>query len=266
MLTCAALAAALAQAQPPQTLVLKPGEACPTVRIAQVYPKTVTVVADGASIAGLLITGGNLVWRGGTISAPGGPVGAKAAAGYGVNITGGQRVTIEGATVTNAVKGMTVRRGSDDVTVRNVRFTGTLGDGINVTSGRVLVTGCTFDFDKRPDGYHQDAVQWFGEQLTGPIEIRDSLVKGGMQGFGGLGKRPDGVPVKIVNNRIETSVPRAVSVKRESGEVIGNVIGDGDQKWMANIFMGPAIRACGNTAVDFAAARRPAPEWARPCT
>jgi len=262
VLSCAALAAALAQAQPPQTLTLKPGSACERLVVPHVYPRTVTVVAEGASVAGLVIPGGNLVWRGGTIRAT---QVSKGPPGYGVFIRGGQRVTIEEATVTDAQKGIVMTAGADEVTVRNVRFTGTLGDGINAAAGRIQVTGCTFDFARREDGYHQDAVQWFGEQVRGPIELSDNVVKGAMQGFGGLGKRPEGVPVRIVNNRIETSAPRAISVKRERGEVTGNMIGGVGGTYLANIFMGPEIRACGNVAVDFTAARRPAPQWAQPC-
>lgn len=86
-----------------------------------------------------------------------------------------------------------------------------------------------------------------------------------MQGIGGLGPRPEGLEVRIEDNVIDTDTFRAISVAREKAVVRNNRVGDGDPRKLASIFMGPMVQACGNVALDHQAARRPAPEWTRPC-
>lgn len=181
--TCATIAIALASAKGGETITLK-GE-CGRIAVDRTYAKPVTVDAEAASVRGLIITGGGVVWRGGTIAAPKG-VHAKGGDGYGVLIRGGTGATITGALVTDAKKAI-VLDGAKDVVITDNRFLRYGEDGVIASNTKGLTilrnrfaeqigkpTECnvggavSYGLPRRTciegggvwqDGYHNDAVQ-----------------------------------------------------------------------------------------------------------
>jgi hypothetical protein len=269
------LMALLRLPQPPEEITLSPGY-WPCIEVRSFYPSRVTIYAHGCTVSGLHIRGGgNFVWIGGQIEAPDGPWGSGHA-GYAVSGIRARDVLLKDVTITNAKKGIVWDGGSERLLVEYCRFVGRLVDGIILNGGPAEVIFCTFAFSVDTSGVHQDCVQWFGSKCRGPFRINHNLVnvRSSIQGIGGLGARPMGIPVEICRNIIQTDAPRAISVAREVGLVANNIIGRGKTGGPpANIIVsdpknprppGMALVACDNVAQDFAALGRPLPDWAQP--
>ncbi|WP_312163600.1 NosD domain-containing protein [Phenylobacterium sp.] len=225
--TCATIVTALASAQGGETITLR-GD-CGAIAVTRTYPKLVTVNAEGASVRGLTITGGNLAWNGGTLSAPKGAH-ARAGDGYGVLIRNASDVTITGVVVTDAKKGMVVD-GARGVTIADSRFVRYGEDGViaSDTRGLTIVRNRFADQIGKPtecdvggkisyglsrkdciatkgawqDGYHNDAVQ----MRNGVVDalIAHNQVEGETQGITQMDKTGDAPLEKI---RIESNTLR----------------------------------------------------------
>ena len=63
--TCASLAVVLARADGGETIALQGN--CPTITISRSFAQPVTIDAAKARVSGLVLTGANIRWRGGTI-------------------------------------------------------------------------------------------------------------------------------------------------------------------------------------------------------
>lgn len=201
--TCATIGALLVSAKGGETINLKGN--CAGVTISRHYAKLVTIDATRSSVRGLVITGGNVRWRGGRIAAKDGAHGF-AGNGYGVHIHGGAaNVTLEGVTITAAKKGIVIDQ-ARNLNIASVAFTGLGEDGIIASRVTGLAisrsqfgqtigkpTQCLVNGAVRlglpmrdcagqwTDGYHPDAVQ----MRNGVVDARIShnLVEGRMQGI-----------------------------------------------------------------------------------
>lgn len=271
--TCASLAAVLARADGAETIVLRGN--CPTITIARSFPKPVTIDAGTARIGGLELSGANIRWRGGTMSAPGGMDG-KGPAGYAVLIRGGRNIRVERAVVTGAKKGMVIDK-ARAITIDRVEFKGLREDGIiaSETAG-LTVTYSTFASSvPRPsrciaptgaiaegvpkrdcagtwiDGNHPDAVQMRNGVTDARIAF--NTVRGPTQGITQMDTKGDLPLARVVieDNDIATShfhqitltecdecIIRRNLVRRERGS-----------ERRAVIRPGKALR-CGNDSQD----------------
>ena len=124
--TCSTIAAMLAYASGGDTITLH--GRCDTITIRQKYESTVTVDASKALVRGLVINGENIHWKGGVLTASGG-LNANGPTGYAVRVFYGKSVTIEGALITDASRGVVLDR-SEDINIIKNRFNGLRVDGI----------------------------------------------------------------------------------------------------------------------------------------
>lgn len=218
----------LASARPGDTIQLAAGQ-YRDVRIDRTFSSALTIDASAASVRGLQISGGGILWRGGTLMATAGRDGF-AASGYGALVTG-SNVTFSGVTVTNAKKGMVVDRaqgvtvmdstfirlGEDGIiasrtarlTVLRSRFTQTVGRPTRCTTLFGVIEGLSQrDCLARPgvwvDGYHPDAVQ-MRNGVTDAL-IAENVVEGMTQGLTQMESVGDAPLVRI---RIERNTVAA---------------------------------------------------------
>lgn len=275
--TCATFAATLARATGGDTIELR-GE-CGLVKVAKAFPDDapLTIDATGAVLS-LEATSKarNVVLRGGTLRATGGPTGG-AMAGYGALVRGA-RVTFDGVGVTASKKGIVTDKASA-VSVLNSRFYELGDDGIiaNLTAG-LVVRGNTFvDFRPTPttcttptavvrglssractaqggtwrDGSHPDAVQM--RNAVTDATIADNVVFADIQGFAQMDSKGD-LPLQriyIARNRVTagghhiTLGGNCVDCRIE-GNTVGRYRADG---YKAVIRPGSA-RRCGNVVQD----------------
>lgn len=271
--TCASLAAVLASAHGGETVALR--GTCPTITIARAFVRPVTIDASKARISGLVLSGANIRWSGGTLSAPGGMDG-KGPAGYAVLIRGGRNIHVERAVVTLAKKGMVIDQ-ARSVTVDRVEFTGLREDGIiaSQTTGLTVTNSSFADSLPRPtrctspagvvstavprrdcagvwiDGNHADAVQ----MRDGVVDARiaNNTVRGPTQGITQMDTTGD-APLKrviIENNRIETSAYHQITLTECTDCAIRRNTVRSERGWdkRAVIRPGQALR-CGNDTVD----------------
>ncbi len=210
------------------TVRLAPGPQ-PFVEIrGQTFDPPVTIVADGADVAGVRIWDSKgIIWRGGTIRAPGGRD-APAPNNRGVDIIRSHGVDFSGVTFTDA-KGGFLASDSDGIIVRNSHFLRIRSDGIDLAgTSRVLIEGNNFE-DFRPvrstgvrgqpnfvDGDHPDAVQIWATRVqpaVSDIVVRNNLIRGDLQGINTFGPSGNGHRrIAVENNRIMISYPPGVSV------------------------------------------------------
>lgn len=204
--TCATIKAVLASASGGEVISLNGN--CPTITITKAYTKQVTINAGGSSVAGLVITGKNVRWRSGMITAPGGAF-ASGPLGYGIRVyNGAANIRFDGVTITAAKKGVVldsvsgitfadskfVLLGEDGIiasrvtgmTVARSRFAQTIGKPSECNVGGVV----TLDVPSRDcialggvwrDGFHADAVQMRNGVVN--ARIYDSIVEGATQGI-----------------------------------------------------------------------------------
>lgn len=271
--TCASLAAILATAQGGETIALS--GTCPTVTIARAYARPVTIDATRARVSGLVLSGANIRWSGGTLSAAGGLDG-KGPLGYAVLIRGGRSIRVERAVVTGAKKGMVVDK-ARNVTIDRVQFTALREDGIiasetaglTVTNSRFAgsiprPTSCTssggvvsFDVPHRDckgvwdDGNHPDAVQM--RNGVTDVLIARNTVRGKTEGFTQMDTTGDAPLARVVveNNDIETSFFHQITLTECADCVIrGNKV-RGERGWGRRAIIRPGLAMrCGNDTVD----------------
>ena len=270
--TCASIAAALASAQGGETIELR-GD-CPRLVVASEFRQPVTVDATKARVKGLVVTGGGLWWKGGTITAPGGIDGAGPN-GYGVKITG-RNVTLDGVTVTDAVKGI-VLDGADGVTITGSRLWRLRDDGINASQSvnlKILhnVFSETDPFPSvctQPDGTREERVsrrdckgKWRDGNHADAVQMRNGVadaelaynkVYGNTQGLAQMAGRGDAplARVKIHHNFVQTSLSHQITLGdcTECRIFSNNVVQASNSRYKAVIRAGTAAR-CGNEVPD----------------
>jgi Right handed beta helix region len=271
--TCATIAAMLASAQGGEAITLKGN--CGTIMVARQYAREVTINGAGSSVAGLVVSGGNIRWRGGKFSAKHGPHGA-AGNGYGVLIhKGAANVHLEGVTITAAKKGIVIDM-ARNVSIVDSRFVALGEDGMIVsrvngltvarnqfgqTIGRpteCVVNGNTqLALAKRncagvwKDGYHPDALQMRNGVVN--ARISGNLVEGRTQGITQMDTNGD-VPLErvvIENNIVRTDNYHHITLGKCIGCRITNnrVQRAAGSQIKAIIRPGMATR-CGNYAQD----------------
>ena len=149
--TCATIEAALAVAQGGDTFNLD-GD-CGSISIPHDYDSRVTINAGRSSVKTLVITGENIRWRSGVISALDGARGF-ARNGYGAWVGNGARnITFEGVRFTDARKGLVIDQ-AENVRISRSKFIQLGEDGIIASRVRNLTV--TFN--------------WFGETSKKPTE------------------------------------------------------------------------------------------------
>ena len=223
---------------------------------------------------GLRISGGNIFWRGGTLTAEDGLRG-KGFRGYALHISG-SKVTISGVLFTDARLGAVVL-GASQVRFENNRFSGLRADGMNlIRSSGIAVVGNVFE-KSRPDpaicrrrdgsvvpgvpkrdcdgtwqdGDHPDAVQM--RNGVSDVVLERNIVTGNTQGLTQMDTTGDAPlsNVRIVDNRITTENYHTITLgdcrdcRIERNQVRR---GKGSQR-KAVIHAGSATR-CGNSAQD----------------
>lgn len=271
--TCATLAAILATAK--AGAVVQLSGSCNQIEIARSFPGRVTIDASRASVRGLALSGRNIVWRGGRLSAPGGLDG-KGPMGYAVLIRGARNVHVERAVVTGAKKGMVIDK-SRAVTIDRVDFTGLREDGIiaSETTG-LTITRSTFAASvPRPsrcispsgaitdgvphrdcagtwiDGNHPDAVQM--RNGVTDVRIAGNTVRGPTQGITQMDTAGDAPLARVVieDNDIATSHFHQITLSDCDECIIRRNVVRRERGWerRAVIRPGKALR-CGNDTLD----------------
>lgn len=275
--TCATIAAAIANAGGGETINLR-GE-CGVVKVAKAFPDDapLTIDATGSTLS-LEVTNKacNIVLRGGTLRATGGPTGV-AMAGYGALIRGA-RITFDGVGVTASRKGIVTDQASA-VSILNSRFYATGEDGIiaSRTAG-LVVQGNTFvDFRPTPttcttvsgvlrglssrdckaqggawkDGGHPDAVQM--RNAVTDATIADNVVFSDIQGFAQMDTKGD-LPlqrVRIMRNHVIASGHHiTLGVNCADCSIERNTVGRYRADGYKAVIRPGSARRCGNMAQD----------------
>lgn len=271
--TCASLAAVLASARGGETIALRGN--CPTITIARAFARPVTIDAGKAQVSGLVLSGANIRWSGGTLSAPGGLDG-KGPAGYAVLIRGGRNIRVERAVVTYAKKGMVIDK-ARSVTIDRVKFTRLREDGIiaSETAGLTVTNSSFSDSMPRPtrctspagvvatavprrdctgvwiDGNHPDAVQM--RNGVTDVRIAGNIVRGPTQGITQMDTTGDAPLARVVieDNDIATSNFHQITLTDCDECIIRRNVVRRERGWdrRAVIRPGKAVR-CGNDAQD----------------
>lgn len=239
--TCFSILAALAIAPGGTTLVLR-GD-CSAITIGRTYSPPIVIEADGSVVRGLVITGGGVIWRGGSIRSPGG-VDAGGLAGYGAKVTG-RNTTFDNVLFTDSNRAI-VTDGAIDLTVKRSRFEmgqdGIIaagGSGLDVLDNVFRVTSrrpsqcvtaertleglparhCKAQGGEWRDGWHQDAVQ-LRNGIDG-IRIVGNTIEGVDQGIGEMNAKNDAPlsNVLIKDNDIAVSGFHSITIGAGSRNV-----------------------------------------------
>ena len=271
--TCASLAAVLASADGGEAISLR-GD-CPTIIIARAYPRPVIIDAGKSRVDGLVLSGANIRWSGGTISAPGG-MDANGPAGYAVLIRGARNIRVERAVVTGAKKGMVIDK-ARNVTIARVEFTRLREDGIiaSRTAGLTVASSSFADFLPRPsrcispagvvatavarrdctgtwiDGNHADAVQL--RDGVSDARIAGNSVRGPIQGITQMDTRGDAPLARVVveGNRIETSAYHQITLTECADCSIRRNVVRRERGWDKRAIIRPGkAERCGNDTQD----------------
>lgn len=259
------LMTALAGLAPGAVVKVPPGRQ-PLIAIeGQRFDPPVTIDAQGAVVAGLrLVNSSGIIWRGGTIEAPGGKDG-RGAQFYGVDMRKSQSITFDGVHFTNALRAMVIAD-SRGLVVRNSRFAGLRSDGMNVAgTSNVLVEKNSFtDFSPvKPtgskalgnwrDGDHPDAVQiWSTKANPGnsDIVVRDNIIEGDTQGINTFGPPGTGYSrIVVEDNVLRINYPAGISVMSCTDCTVRNnrVASLPGSEWKANVRTDRSTgRFCGN--------------------
>ena len=236
--TCATIAAILMSAQGGEVISFK-GD-CQQVKISRVFPKRVTVNAGGSKVRGLVITGGNVRWRSGSIVAPGGAF-ASGGSGYGVTLRGAVNVRLDGVLITDANRGI-VMDNAKSITIADSRFLKLGADGIiaNASQGVQIARNLFAEVLGKPtecsvanavqlglsqrdcltlggswkDGYHPDAVQLRNGMKD--VAIIGNVVEGATQGLSQMDSPADAPleRVRIEHNTILTDAGHKATLKK----------------------------------------------------
>lgn len=270
--TCNTIAAMLAFASGGDTITLTGN--CGVIEIKRSYSSAVTIDASHATVRGLRITGQNVIWRGGVISAPA-TMDTSGPNGYAVKISG-RNVTMKGATITAAKKGLVID-GAQNVVVDRNKFWRLREDGIIASNTRGMTVtnnafteslplpsrcvaqdgSVTYGVASRncegtwADGNHADAVQ-----MRNGIEnavIANNKIRGETQGIAQM-DTPGDRPLRTVTVRANTIITDGYH-RITLTECLGCVIRDNTVRKIAGstkkavILPGKATR-CNNSAED----------------
>lgn len=271
--TCATIAAMLASAQGGEVITLN--GSCGSITVARQYARQVTINGAGSSVAGLVVTGGNIRWRGGKLSAKHG-IHGQAGNGYGVLIhKGAANVQLEAVTITAAKKGIVIDQ-ARNISIVDSRFVMLGEDGMIVsrvngltvarnqfgqTIGKpteCLVNGETrLGLSKRncagawKDGYHADALQMRNGVVN--ARISENLVEGKTQGITQMDTTGDAPLERVIIDRniVRTDNYHHITL----GNCIGCTISNNQVKRATGsqikaIIRPGTARRCGNSAQD----------------
>jgi hypothetical protein len=224
---CAQLAAALAA---PAGGTLRLVEDCGKLTARASHSPPLVIDAGRHRVAGLVLAGAHLDWRGGIIRAPGGTAG-KGPDGYAISVRG-QHISIAGAEIEQVVRGVVIDRAAD-VTVRGLLIREPTVDGINVAnSHRVLITRNTVVSFSTGE-IHPDCIQgWTRAGLSmADVEVTDNICVGQLQGvfFGNHLTRVPPDPgfdrITIKGNRVAGTYPQGINISDCRGCILtGNAV------------------------------------------
>lgn len=240
--TCAAFASILASLPPGETVKLT--GTCPAISISRTFAPPMLIDAHNAIVYGLSITGGGIIWRGGTIRASSGENGI-ARAGYGAFVSG-KNVTLEGVrfidsnrgVVSNGAINLSVRRsqfdlgqdgiiaaGGSDLEISFNNFRMVTSKPMTCLAGSVLINGISARLCKEKqgiwhDGWHQDAIQ-IRNGIKG-IKIIGNKISGVGQGIGEMNAKSDEPlsDVLIENNDVSVSGFHSITIGKNSINVV----------------------------------------------
>ena len=233
--------------------------------------RSVTVEADGSTVTGLRLKG-NVRWKGGTITAPGGLDG-HALAGYAVKIQGSGN-SLTNARITGANRGIVVDQAANTTIASNV-FYGLRADGIIASRSQklgihgnklmdfvprpsrcVTATATTYREAKRDcggawtDGSHPDGIQLRNAVID--ATITNNTLLGDMQGIAQMDTKGDSPLERVVvrNNTIRVSHYHTITLTEcRDCRVENNDVTRGRPDRKAVIRAGLATR-CGNRTAD----------------
>lgn len=283
-LTCAALAAAIAGAQPGAVLTMAPGQTCTNMVLkGRSWSAPVTLNATGVTFRGLMVRDmQGFRFVGGQVEAAAG-IGGTWRDGYAMQVRNSRDLQIRDVVFTNASRGLIVN-GSHHVLIEGNRFHNIRSDGINLVTmnnavvrnndfrdfrpvqqqcdlpegGRIQGIGrrkCQERSGKWKDGDHPDGIQMFGHELA-DIEISGNRIEGNLQSIGVFNNSfKDTVPtrIRINDNWARSTRTWGISLKGcVDCEVMRNDVGrtaDGTAKIQINV-EGSTGRFCGNKNPD----------------
>lgn len=268
------IAQTLDSVRPGDTIVLRSGS-YRNIVIRRTFATPITIDAAGATVRGLRITGGGVIWRSGTILSPQGADGIGAN-GYGA-LVNGSNVTFTGVTFSQARKGVVLdlaRRvtitdsffralGEDGIiasrtagmTVLRNTFDRTIGKPTTCTVGRGVLRGlsrrdCVGRRGIWIDGFHPDAMQ-MRNAVTDAV-IADNVVNADTQGITQMDTIGDAplARIRIERNRVAGTIHHITLGNCNGCTIRDNVV----RRWRpdsykAVIRSGRASR-CGNEAQD----------------
>lgn len=281
IVTCAALAAAIAGAVPGDVFELEPGSNCPgiVIRDRDWSRGPVTLVLDGAILNGLELeqVKGFRV-RGGNLRAPRGPVigpGSSALllrrvsnvwaqnilftnASRGVVIADSSSVRVRFNNMDRLrIDGMVVARSSNlriegnrmqDFTPQQTRCTYPDG-GVTERISRATCEGAGGSW---ADGDHPDGVQIY--ESVSNVQILGNTLSGDMQGLGRMGPLGNGISrIVVERNRLNVSRANGITfVDCMNCRIVGNEVrSNGEGQFRTIIRYGGSTGAfCGNVSPD----------------
>jgi parallel beta-helix repeat protein len=297
IVTCAALALAMANPSTTGSFTLSEdcrprmvnGVAAAAIMVPVLFQRPVVVEAGTHRIAGLAVVGGgNLLWRGGQILAPGGEPDrfSSGPAFYAVRLDNARAVTLDGINLTNARKGVVVK-GSTAVTVirsrcqgkvedcmivsdsQTIRFTNNIVGPMHVEPskcqiGEIITTRvprkrCEADGGKWADGWHSDVLQL----RDAVIDVLASGNRIDTQGQGltqmaGKNDRPLSA-VRFENNVIASGRHGLTLNNCSDCRITGNRLTSSVAGWKSVIRPGEAA-ACGNDVPNGGPGRERCPD------
>lgn len=211
---CAELAAALAA---PAGGALRLVEDCGKITARASHSPPLVVDAGRHRVAGLVLAGAHLDWRGGIIRAPKGTAG-KGPDGYAISIRG-QHISVAAAEIELAARGVVIDR-AGGVTVSGLLIREPTVDGINVAnSHRVTITGNSV-ISFSTGEIHPDCIQgWTRAGLSmADVTVTGNFCLGQMQGifFGNHLTRQPPDPgfdrITITGNVVASTYPQGINL------------------------------------------------------
>lgn len=273
--TCAALLAALSGPAGGKTLQLS--EDCANVMVRHQHQAPLVIDAAGHMIRGFTVAkdAGNIVLRGGNVSAP---VGESAAgpAGYAVLLRGARNVVIEKMRFTNFNRGI-VTDMAEKISVVNNSFEmgqdGIIANGggdlefshndfkaVSFVPSRCQLAGkvetglsskaCTGKGGNWTDGWHQDAIQ-LRNGIQG-VRVVGNTIAGVQQGIGQMAARTDTPMNNIVirDNQVSVTGYHSITVTNSTNvQIVANSVTQ-ETGLKTIIRHSPDARVCGNKTMS----------------
>lgn len=240
--TCATFASIIASLPAGATVQL--AGTCPSISISRIFSPAVVINAHNATVYGVAITGGGIIWRGGVIRASGGENGL-ARAGYGAFVSG-PNVVLEGVRFVDSQRaivsvgavnlsvlrsqfemghdGVIVVGGSDiDISFNNFRAVTfkptTCFIGLELIEG-LSARACKEKQGVWHDGWHQDAIQI--RNGIKKIKIIGNKISGVAQGIGEMNATTDQPlsDVTIEDNDVSVFGFHSITIQENSKNVV----------------------------------------------